>query len=204
MPSQSVSHTYRQTHASLPPRASLLVPQLPPVLSIRDEKGKSSPRPRLLTYSYTCRLGLQDATRVRAKSFFSSCQVDEREAALTHSLPLPRRDNIVIISGRAAKCTKRVPNLPPPLNLVASETPPRQWQRHGPITRLGRRTRAMPKMNVRLPSSCSSLSGCLPSAGRTPCRPNLPTLRALPLSVLGTLSSFTRYASFLPRRPKFS
>lgn len=81
-----LSHIHQ--HTPLPPRASLLVPQLPPVLSIRDEKGKSSPRPRLLIYSYTCRLGLQDATRVRAKSFFSSCQVDEREAALiTHSPP---------------------------------------------------------------------------------------------------------------------
>lgn len=89
------------------------------------------------------------------------------------SLPLPRRDNIVIISGRAAKCTKRVPNLTSPLNPVASETPPRQWQRHGPITRLGRHTRAMPKMNVRLPSSCSQapLSDFALTTGRIPCRP---------------------------------
>lgn len=116
------------THTNPPTPRLPLVPQLPPVLSIRERNGKSRP---VLVSSAGLELPARGAPPQGAGFNLRRGSVQLNNC--THSLTPTtlHQDNIVITSSRAAKCTRRVPNLPRPLNHVASETPPRQWQRHG-------------------------------------------------------------------------
>lgn len=130
VPSQSVPHA----HQSANPAPAIGAPTPTGLVDPRREWQELS-RPCLLTWT---RAPGCDPSR-RGKLLLELPASTWEEAAwagatgylhaLVHS-PL-HQDNIVIASSRAAKCTRRVPNLPRPLNHVASETPPRQWHRHG-------------------------------------------------------------------------
>lgn len=68
--SQSVSltHTHKHTHTPVcHPAPAYWCPNSHRSCRSAMKKGKSSPQPRLLTYSYTCRLGLQECDSSQSK-----------------------------------------------------------------------------------------------------------------------------------------
>lgn len=114
--------------------------------SCRSAAGKGIIRSDLVSSS---RLERQDATQVGGSLFLQFCWLDKRQQRTNSpGNPPPPFPSPNILSRQyrhhqrpSRKMHKKGPNLPPPLNLVVSETSPKAVASARPITRLGRCTR---------------------------------------------------------------